>query len=397
MTRNQEYHMVLKLRSLVDKLNDLKPHISKPEEIDFNSHIDTMYFVMRKYVKNLKSLGFDLKDLPLGHDLGHVERESRNAMLICMDEKIQKIVHPLDLIASFFVGSYLEDGLIMFENQKLTEKIFGFKPASRYQEKDNFIRHAELGALLVRFMDLSVFKFSKIDTEYLKTAIEYSKAAHTHYTREFEVDGKILFPYKDTWHDGSPIWPVVLPRWGNRMDCIGPCFFVRHFDALLSNREDYTIVNGKRVFHKINIKEHLYPFSLSDEERKTMGTMRTHLEMFLNSQNGDTPYGKNDIADSVMVNFREYQKQKGWEIIQMLDNPLPENQLITKTELFYLIKEVSLSRENSKIRALVNIIMELPYEYKIRWLSAFTKAKEMITISDFPMEKEYLKIVKKLF
>lgn len=213
----------------------------------------------------------------------------------------------------------------------------------------------------------------------------------------FKVDERIISPYKDEWEDGSPMWPVFMSRWCDRMDCIDPYFFIRHFCTLLSNKEDYTIVNGERVFHKIDMEEHMYPFALTEEQKKTTATMRTHVEMFLNSQNENTPYGKNDIQNSVMVSFREHQKTLGWEVIAMLDNPLPRKNVLDSYGLYNLLKSTSMSNRDLEIRILVDKFMKLPDDIAIPWLSAFTKIQELIITSNFPMENKFLGISKKLF
>ncbi len=396
MTREQEYLSALEIRTIIDRLEYLRPLVSRgPINISKLAEL----LIVKKFVKSLTDAGFNLKFLPLGHDFGHLLRDSIHAILAGQDKKILNGIDTLDLFAGSFGGSFHDVGLILHEFIELTQKIFGFIPISRYEEKNNYMRHAEYMVYLIdKFLDLSSLNLSSIDEEYLKLAIKYAVAAHTNYLTSFTVDGKILNPYKSTWQDGSPIWFVILTRWCDRMDCIGPYFTIRHFTTLLYHKEkkttDYSMINGKRVFCDIDFKNHMYPFKPKNKEQKSQATMRSHLEMFLNSQNNETPYGKDDILGSIMVSMREYYKDLGWEIINALDSTEDVNPKFNSRNLFNLIKKVSRHPKDDQIWELVNEFENLPNESKIPWRRAFRVIRKQISNLAISKRKEAEDLVK---
>jgi len=97
-----------------------------------------------------------------------------------------------------------------------------------------------------------------------------------------------------------------------------------------------------------------------------------------------------------MIDYREYQKQRTQECLNILDQTGEPEEAMTRKELFQLIKEASMCNEDENIDHLVTKFFNIPDKNRIPWLRAFAKAKELMDNPEFPGEGHALALAKKL-
>lgn len=211
-----------------------------------------------------------------GHGPGHWCRDFIHALRLAHDEEI-----PVSDVVPGIVGGTLHDMGTLF--------------VDRYADKNRAVRHAEIGALIVRaaLMESGPLAQSEIDT------CAYAIAAHTHYLKPSEAkcaDGVVrkIDQYVDMVAD-RPLLSVYLTRWADRLDCSGPCMVGRHYLTMHRDHTDF----GKDGFYKVSLRDHVRPVQRTDEVIKAGGGQRTmveHLRMFASSQSNTSPYGKYDFG-----------------------------------------------------------------------------------------------------
>ncbi|HNZ86454.1 MAG TPA: hypothetical protein PLD95_02440 [bacterium] len=381
--KQRDYGKLLRLKNLVTELESLRP------QIDYGVNCaGTIHHIIQYFINELKVMGFNLKELPLAHDLGHVVYDTKSAILLMNDPKIGKYVAPPDFIAGIIGGIFHDSGLLLANKPEFCQKMFGFRAVSRFEEAEKLLRHAESGAILAEKLLSNIeLDTDPITQEYIKKMIVYVIAAHTNYKQQV-VQGYTIQPYKDAWSDELPIYPVTIARWCDRMDLVGPHYILRHFCTLAPEIHTHlTIKDGKQQFREISLE--------SSMDLSLDGNMRDHVLMYKNSQSNDSPYGKYDLP-GIMIDYREYQKQRTQECLNILDQTGEPEEAMTRKELFQLIKEASMCNEDENIDHLVTKFFNIPDKNRIPWLRAFAKAKELMDNPEFPGEGHALALAKKL-
>lgn len=215
----------------------------------------------------------DPKKGEAGHGPGHWCRDFIHALYLAHDPEI-----PVSDVLPGIIGGMLHDIGTLF--------------VDRYADRPRALRHAEVGALLVRSAALQTKALNEEEAD----LVAYSIAAHTHVQRATEVvcrDGvmRIVSPYGDMY-DNHPLLPIWLTRWADRLDCSGPLFPARHYLTLHRDHEDW----GKDGFYRITFAEHLRTALRTPKEIEegSPQTMLEHLIMFANSQHDSSVYGRHD-------------------------------------------------------------------------------------------------------
>jgi hypothetical protein len=249
-----------------------------------------------------------------GHGPGHWCRDYVHALRLSFDETL-----PAEAVLPTLVAGTLHD--------------IGTAFVDRYADKTRAVRHAEVGALIVRAAALESEALTPVEADLAAYAI----AAHTHYLKPSEVacaDGetRTVTPYTDM--DGyKPIYAVWAPRWVDRLDCSGPCFVGRHYLTLARDHEDF---GGTTGFYKVTLAKHLRPLLRSADEIKAQGdgmTMLEHFRMFAQSQSDDSPYGRHDVG--IMRTLRQAYRASLENIIAQTAHPTDAEAPILKAwELF---------------------------------------------------------------
>ncbi|MBI5421867.1 hypothetical protein HZA44_01925, partial [Candidatus Peregrinibacteria bacterium] len=214
----------------------------------------------------------DLNRCDPGHGAGHVVADYVNALRLFSRLDID----PKETFIGF-LGGVLHD--------------FGCAIIKRYNESSRMVRHAEAAGLLI---DEALQNTDLNEAERLLTV--YAIMAHTHYLKPQTVGDKVIQPYLDLLPDGAAFYPVWCTRWVDRLDCNGPRFPARHYLTLAEEHEDF---NGNSFeIHKFN--EAMMPMT---KEQAGHPTMLSHMQLFANSQNNHSPYGKWDAGR--MVELRD--------------------------------------------------------------------------------------------
>lgn len=321
-----------------------------------------------------------------GHGLGHLVRDYLHATLLA--EKMK--VDPKQVYVGI-IGGVLHD-------------ILGCTLIKRYSESERAIRHAEAGGLL--FQELS--KEIGVDKDEA-LLIYYAIAAHTNYLKAMKVnclDGveRETQPYLDVNEEGEPIMSTWLTRWTDRLDVNGPCFIGRHFLTLIEEHEDF----GSGEYYSVRFSDHMRPLLRDEEEIRldpTGRTLREHLMMFARSQNNDSPYGRFDQGE--MVVMRDKYKKQLLRVIDSFSNPIklsPEDEEHLLTEwVNWLSQKIEPSQSaRNGVGKLREMFLCLPQETKEAWFSAMETtleeykvwSEEIRQIFDkFPEEKLILPIL----
>ncbi|MBI4138830.1 hypothetical protein HY479_01630 [Candidatus Uhrbacteria bacterium] len=242
-----------------------------------------------------------------GHGSGHWCRDFAHALRLVHDPEI-----PVSAIVPALVSGTLHDiGTLFFD---------------RYADRTRAVRHAEAGALVAR----AALRQSNVLTPEEADATAYAMAAHTNYLKSEDVrcaDGvtRTVHPYIDT-ADGSPLLPVWMTRWADRLDCNGPCFPARHYLSLHRDHHDF----GSDGFYSVSFADHMVPSLRGTDEIRAAGGKRTfleHLQMFAESQADDSPYGRFDRG--VMRVLRDEYRASLEHIIDRVVQPTDVNPVRT--------------------------------------------------------------------
>lgn len=218
-----------------------------------------------------------------GHGAGHLCRDYLHSLRLAYDESL-----PVECVIPGILGGTLHDIGTLF--------------VDRYAENKCVVRHAEVGALIVRAAAIETGTIHPTEAD----SIAYAIAAHTHYDKTTRItcaDGmtRSVAPYRDMWDETTPMLEAWLPRWADRLDCSGPCFVGRCYLASYRDREDYSPDNG---FFPVTFEEYMRPLLRTPGEIAEAGGKRTlaeFLQMFASSQTNDSPYGKHDRGEMVTL------------------------------------------------------------------------------------------------
>lgn len=277
-----------------------------------------------------------IETLPTGHSKGHAFRDLMSSMELMRDPKL-KDIDDVEKIIGIMSGTFHDVGNSVI---------------NRYDESKRFSGHAEVGAHL--FGELT----KDLIPPHLLKLIQYSIAAHTHYTREIaitkKIDGKdealVRRPYDDAPVEGNRMG-IWLARWADRLDMQGVMGFVRHGLTKSQPTEDYDI---SKVFHAVredekeDFKHHFTPIVRSDEERnngsvhdKTRNVLE-HIQMFRDSALNPSIYSQYDtefFRDTLIVPAAEEQKQFVKAVLQ--DTPvLSDEKIGSAFDKFYALCKV---------------------------------------------------------
>ncbi len=236
--------------------------------------------------------------LPTGHSKGHTLRDLITSAQLMGDPSLTGI-DDVEKLVGILSGTFHD---------------IGNSVVGRYEESKRYAGHAEVGAYL--FGDLTK---DLIPPSLLKL-IQYSIAAHTHYTRDITITKKInekdetlvRRPYEDAPFDGNRMG-IWLARWADRADMQGIMGFVRHALTKSQPTQDYDI---SKEFHRIredekeDFKHHFNPVIRSNEERskasdqdKTRDVLE-HVRMFRDSALTPSAYSEYDsdfFRNSIVV------------------------------------------------------------------------------------------------
>lgn len=252
------------------------------DSVHFDSRkvaLDRAVTVVHMALAQLQAMGVSLEGKDPGHGVGHMLRDYVNALRLfsSLDTK-----YPKDIFVGFVAGC-LHD--------------IGCTQMYRYDESSRVVRHAEVGALLLRDI-LEQGSFGLSEAEIL--LVQYAVAAHTHYLKAMTVkteDGseKTIQPYVDEINH-VPVYGFWLPRWVDRLDGNGAMLVARHFLTLHQEHKDF---DGKD-FVTMDFANQMVPRFKEDCGHNTM---LNHIRMYANSQTNDSPYGQHDFG--TMVEMRD--------------------------------------------------------------------------------------------
>ncbi len=329
--------------------------------------------IVKKILFKLAENGVDFNQVEPGHGIGHLIRDYLHSLRLAKD----LMVDPRQLYIGI-VGGVFHDML-------------GCVLVPRYQESKRVVRHAEAGAIhyyvLAEELGLS---------EAEKVLGFYSMAAHTHYlkaqavncsdglTREIRAyHDLVCFPAsQEAYLDASskdfgcaPIMAIWLTRWADRLDVNGPAFVGRHYLTLSEEHEDFA--KDSQSFYSVKFADHMRPLLRSNEEIKATGgnrTMREHMNMFANSQNNQSPYGKYDYG--VMVDMRDSYKEMLFRIIASFDESAEftedEKSKLLDSWTHWLGSNIEPTQLGKKTaQNLKNMFLALDDEIKNPWCRAF--------------------------
>lgn len=294
----------------------------------------------------------DPKKGDAGHGPGHWCRDFIHALRLAYDPDM----HPGDIVPCI-VGGVLHDIGTLF--------------IDRYADSARAVRHAEVGALIVRaaLMDeANVLSQEEID------GVAYGIAAHTNYLKPMDVrcaDGDVrqVRTFVDA-HGDRPIMSVQLPRWVDRLDCNGPCFPGRHYLTLARDHADH----GTDGFYSVTFTGHMRPLSRTPEEIRADGgrkTMVEHLQMFLRSQSNESVYGKYDKG--VMVCLRDEYRASLEHIIGRVLHPtdVSEERMLTAWTRFLCSNIEPSVRGRTTANDLVSMFLTLDEDTRRSWACGF--------------------------
>jgi hypothetical protein len=254
------------------------PDLDRPQMIRRGT--EAVHYVLGR----LKEMRAEYEGMCPGHGPGHLIRDYAHALALFS----RLDVDPKQSLVGL-VGGTLHD--------------IGCTVVERYDENKRVVRHAEASALLLQDIFRSAPKEMISPAE--KVIIPYAVAAHTHYREEQQVEDsdEVIEPYQDSV-DGGPILGVWFPRWVDRLDCNGPTFVARHYLTLVETHEDF---DGEKFF-EAEYSQHMRSLLRKKEEREGPPTMLEHLNMFANSQTNDSPYGKHDQGEMVLMRNRQTER-----------------------------------------------------------------------------------------
>ena len=320
--------------------------------------------VALEIIDRLGEQGLDFETADPGHGVGHFARDYVHALMLFS----RLAADPSDAFIGFVAGVCHDLGCCV---------------VPRYAEANHAVRHAEACALVLRqLFDANPCGLNEAE----QRLVEYSVASHTHYLRPANLtcaDGekRLVEPWLDA-DDNSPFWPVWFTRWVDRLDTNGPFFPGRHFLTLYKVHEDF---DGKSHF-SVEFSAHMRPLLRTKEERgNDAQTMLEHMEMFVQSQNSDSPYGKHDYGE--MQVLRDGQSDDLKRIIQcvlaMTDERHHVGYALSPSGGISLLNDwfakcVEPSRKGREVaRALLGQLLREDKKTTLSWLFAFLRAMEL--------------------
>lgn len=279
--------------------NRVHASIIQEERMPRNRLISHSVGVLGKIVPFIRKYAKDKEGDP-GHGVGHLHRDYIHALRLAHDESL-----PIECVIPTVIAGTLHDIGTFF--------------VDRFAEKKRSVRHAEVGALIVRAAAIETGTMSAADADFIAFCI----AAHTHYQQAGMVEcpdgvARRTAPYPDM-RDGDPVLEAWLPRWVDRLDCSGPCMVGRHYFTLHREHENFSREHG---FYNVSFTEHMQPLFRTTEEIKAAGgrqTMTEHLRMFAQSQTNESTYGRHDRGK--MVELRDMYRTMLERVLEEVANP----------------------------------------------------------------------------
>lgn len=306
-------------------------------------------FVIDQVLDQATKMGLFAGKVDPGHGKGHMMRDYLNALRL-----FSRLEGDERQIFIGLLGGVLHD--------------LGCAIVDRYSESHLVFRHAEMSAIALHLI------FQEDDCGLNpgeQKLLQYAVMAHTHYLKPQTVtlaDGqtKVILPYKDTEDDGTPWFFVWYTRWVDRLDCTGPCFPARHYLNLVNPHKDFSSSHG---FYDVEFEQHMRPL-LRDEFVKPL-TMLEHLQMFANSMNNNSPYGKNDYG--YMVTLRDEYTGYMRDIIRVVSENTKHFALeVDGVWEAFLRERIEPSEAGAEAaEKLEKMFKSLPNESQVAWIYGF--------------------------
>lgn len=241
-----------------------------------------------------------INELPAGHGKGHLYRDIISITSILHDPELRKYDN-VELFVGILGGVFHDIGNSVVE---------------RYAESRNFSGHAEVGAYLFGI------KAKQILPPNLCILTQFVIAAHTHYLNELSItkNKKTLTRqvYEDTIIDGNKV-AVLLARQSDRSDILGIPGVIRHSLTKITPTQDLS-EGGFQEIHEDELEDFKHQFtptirtkeyrdSLPSIQEKSTNVLE-HLKMFADSNDGKTPYSRNDsdYVREVILNHEALQQ-----------------------------------------------------------------------------------------
>jgi hypothetical protein len=297
-------------REITSWVDDLRDRVGNREgwlaaEKEANDN-EISGFLKKEKVGEIELVMAVLSDLAHpGHDKGHFLRDRITSLLLVTGDEFVTKASLSERVTGFWGGYFHDIGTVFVD---------------RYLDKNLSASHAEVGAWVTDQLLKDIVPKNLLDM------ICYSIAAHTHYTKERQVDmldGCSKKPYWDElWQDEEGAWhgvAVRVTRLSDRGDMLGPVHLVREIMARMHAVQagGYNF-DGYKWF-EIN-KESLNSL-LKPEVRTNWEGSPTALEwmkVFMNSATEVTEYSKDDNK----FPFFEWLKEKhliwGEELIEIM-------------------------------------------------------------------------------
>ncbi len=284
--------------------------------------------------------------MPPGHDRGHLSRDLL-ASLYLYGSTRNNISYKSDATAGLLAGIYHDIGTAIIP---------------RYQDNKYGAGHAETGSYL--FWQISE---GLIDENTRKLAC-YAIAAHTHYLNDIKTSFPKDYLRKTYWDDlhqdddGKLIGTAIhLTRCSDRADSNGVNLIFRHINANID-----TLQQGGQEIHddqwidinRDSLIKVLTPI-IREDQTKPLTTLE-HVLRFAKSNDGTTPYSKNDHF------FPEFKKILRLELAQFRDFMTSLNDHSSS------INGNNLSSQETIKSFLYKFSKSDPHDFDQAWLS-FTK------------------------
>ncbi|OGY85139.1 MAG: hypothetical protein A3F54_04410 [Candidatus Kerfeldbacteria bacterium RIFCSPHIGHO2_12_FULL_48_17] len=288
-----------------------------------------------------------------GFSRAHIARLYANALILCSGVGV---FTPAERFIGLVAGPLHKMGLAITD---------------RYHEKDRLVGYAEVSGLLVS----DCFYGCGLGNHAERDLIAYAIAAQTHYNaKSFPPDARRRVPPYDDVFSGLPFWIVWIPRWCNRLECVGPGFVVRHLLSRAKSLQPGHVDYMKDGFYDSAFALHMVP-SLDPAAGHTMVR---HLENFRATQVNSSAYGKHDCG--VMLDLRERQKERTARIIAATQKPRvfssPEEEDVLRIFGQFMVMLDGSDGTPGAVSRIFAAFRELPQTTRHAWLAGFLQAMQ---------------------
>lgn len=341
-----ESRMLRRIQSLCQRVSPAL--LQKVDAPSLQIAIERGVFTVQELLKGLALVGVKPTLIEPGFGPGHIARLYANALVLCSSPDLT--IEPAHRFIGLVAGTLHKMGLVV---------------ANRYDEKGRRVGYAEVSGLVVA----DCFTDCKLGNRGEADLLAYGIGAQTHYGAAVGAESRRQsLPYVDVFND-LPFWCVWLARWCNRLDCVGPGFFVRHLLSRAKSLQPGHVDFMQNGFYQSEFASHMVP-SL---EAAAGHTMLRHLENFRATQVNTSMYGKHDCG--VMLELREAQKGRTARIIVAVQKPLifsaqQEEEILDVFGRFMIALDGS-DAAPAAIARIFSAFSELPETTRHPWLAGF--------------------------